>query len=165
MSDKETLRFIYNRLVNVHEEKHTEGYMIKLAGIVDATPGNQQSLEGCVSSNEESDVSAICKLTARLLSVERNDLKASNRDQAPELFGKLLKAYHDNYLKTDGGQETAIHPTITCKTPTSIDTIIKIRGAVKKYYKDLENRGHGGIAANRCMGEIQEILGMMYKGI
>ena len=39
-------------------------------------------------------------------------------------------------------------------------TINKIRGAVIEYLHDLDSRQHGGVAADKCLNAIQDILEM-----
>ncbi|MCK5021474.1 MAG: hypothetical protein KAS32_30965 [Candidatus Peribacteraceae bacterium] len=45
----------------------------------------------------------------------------------------------------------------------SADEITAIRSAVEDYYSSLNNREHGGVAAGKCLKEVQEILGMTWE--
>lgn len=45
----------------------------------------------------------------------------------------------------------------------SAEAIGKIKAAIEKYYMDLDNRQHGGIAQDRAFNEIQEILGLQWR--
>lgn len=60
---------------------------------------------------------------------------------------------------TGTGSESASTPCSTAEHDLSM-----IREAIKQYHEELNNRKHGGVAADHCLWRIQEILNMHWIG-